>query len=714
MLQGKYIKYSEDITFEVFEKIINKIEGSGWNFLYREKELKHRFKSFGKYSNLVYSTVEKNYAFYSNDCIKSTDTELKVSDILSDELTVNDLVKGEIYKYDKEIIAIYPRGGSLRAENANFNPNENWLWVLKIKPATSHEKKWLKTCIKADKFIQESELDKYDDEGNLIETEFVLPEKWCIKITAENRSFCQKLKNKELGFSEDYNYTVGAYYGPIENVRGNLGSIRIEDRTEITFEQFKQYVLKEPIMYQALPFPDEDYFEAEVIEDIDPKELEIAGKCPFIPKGSKTWIEDYDFNRKSIQSNTSAVCPEANRWSANIPAKYFKIIDKVEEFKVGDWVTILSKTDIWSSVCNNNNINSKLTYPVTGQITKSQFHRDHLAIELLNGGWDLTHLVKNNNIRKATQSEIDAVIKPKSNIRNYYFEVSSQEEADKVFEYLKSIGEEVDYDKSNADYLPPEYKYVVSRTDETWWVGHETLGKTRKPLSDIIPELKEYYTKSKFKVGDKVIYKGKETIVVATHINKSGDSKYERLIVEYSDGWKRRDKDYSLLSGFLEPDKRYNYVSDESVTLIQLKSFDSCKIWIGDNPELSRKVQERLFELGYKWNDGEKVIKLTNKDWLVTWKSKTITFGEVKQHKQIFPEDLGIVLNTTTECPVCEGNVQVPIYSEEKPDKYGCTYSFAIEDFSSKSKIPEIQLPTNRFKPKQVKERKLPTIIKIN
>ncbi|HPQ80055.1 MAG TPA: hypothetical protein PLG47_06345, partial [Candidatus Dojkabacteria bacterium] len=80
-------------------------------------------------------------------------------------------------------------------------------------------------------------------------------------------------------------------------------------------------------------------------------------------------------------------------------------------------------------------------------------------------------------------------------------------------------------------------------------------------------------------------------------------------------------------------------------------NFDNCKIWIGDNPELSKKVQEKLFELGYKWNSGEKKVKLTDKPVLQIWKDKKITYSDDDKYyfnsdsrKEIFPSDLGITV----------------------------------------------------------------------
>jgi len=77
------------------------------------------------------------------------------------------------------------------------------------------------------------------------------------------------------------------------------------------------------------------------------------------------------------------------------------------------------------------------------------------------------------------------------------------------------------------------------------------------------------------------------------------------------------------------------------------KDFRSTKIWIGDNPELSRKVQEKLFELGFRWfEDG---VKYTQNKALYTAEDENLGYGDRRDfftgdsRKEIFPSDLGIV-----------------------------------------------------------------------
>jgi hypothetical protein len=52
------------------------------------------------------------------------------------------------------------------------------------------------------------------------------------------------------------------------------------------------------------------------------------------------------------------------------------------------------------------------------------------------------------------------------------------------------------------------------------------------------------------------------------------------------------------------------------------------KIWIGDNPELAKKVQDRAIELGWNWIGGEKVTEFKYKDCLYFSKDKIILYGD--------------------------------------------------------------------------------------
>lgn len=196
--------------------------------------------------------------------------------------------------------------------------------ITELKLATSEEKHWLNTCIKLDKFITFEEAMKsfipeyvectqeqhqssykvgiiyklkntlieneiggmaywtfnqhrfkpstkeaYDAQFVVKEPEFVLPEKWCLKITKENLDFCKSLENNELHYKKNYNYYINGYYSAIRSDSGNYGFSGIPiTHTEITFEQFKKYVLKEETVVEEVIKPLPQFKVIETIETI--------------------------------------------------------------------------------------------------------------------------------------------------------------------------------------------------------------------------------------------------------------------------------------------------------------------------------------------------------------------------------------------------------------------------------------------------------------
>ena len=185
--------------------------------------------------------------------------------------------------------------------------------------ATSEEKHWLNTCIKLDKFITFEEAMKtfvteyyeyinnedtswklgkiyklnenkklnfesgkectfgdyytstnlfkpstkeaYDAQFVVKEPEFVLPERWSIKVTNENRDLINKLrKEKSLHCKNliDYDYMTSSDFAGTHFIYG----------TEITFEQFKKYVLKEEVIEEKVIEPLPQFKVIETIETI--------------------------------------------------------------------------------------------------------------------------------------------------------------------------------------------------------------------------------------------------------------------------------------------------------------------------------------------------------------------------------------------------------------------------------------------------------------
>ena len=142
----------------------------------------------------------------------------------------------------------------------------------------------------------------YDAQFVVKEEEFVLPEKWCLKITKENLDFCKSLENNELKFHKNYPYSIGGYYSPIPNKDCN-GFINIpENYTEITFEQFKKYVLKEEIVEEKVIEPLPQFKVIESIETITKVENNegnqfFIGDVVISSNGIIQTIESFDYNK---------------------------------------------------------------------------------------------------------------------------------------------------------------------------------------------------------------------------------------------------------------------------------------------------------------------------------------------------------------------------------------------------------------------------------
>lgn len=82
--------------------------------------------------------------------------------------------------------------------------------------------------------------------------------------------------------------------------------------------------------------------------------------------------------------------------------------EEEEDFKINEWVFISSYPSCWASLCNKN-CPSKEEFPFIGQITqiKKDEKHDYTGAEIDNFGWNLTKLIENKNIRKATPEEIE-------------------------------------------------------------------------------------------------------------------------------------------------------------------------------------------------------------------------------------------------------------------------------------------------------------------
>ena len=170
------------------------------------------------------------------------------------KLQKSDLKEGEIYWFIGSTIKFLNK-----ISTTNINRYSNYLYnntycnmegtnlqnAVSILETTPEEKHWLETCIKADKFVS------YKEAMKTFIPEFVLPEKWAIVITDENKDIVNEYRKSIFNNSNiSCNLNVdnvhlsdrydGTYY--------HYNKYHFKEHTnceEITFDQFKQYVLKD-------------------------------------------------------------------------------------------------------------------------------------------------------------------------------------------------------------------------------------------------------------------------------------------------------------------------------------------------------------------------------------------------------------------------------------------------------------------------------------
>ena len=131
--------------------------------------------------------------------------------------------------------------------------------------------------------------------------------------------------------NSDASYT---YYGYDAFQFGDMTNLK-----EISLDELQQYlpedhVLKQPVnKYICLAFPSYSYAKARVIKDITQSNAGFKGNLPYIiPAGSITWFktikDESDYVDLIKNKEDDYVCPENNRWQANIHSSYFEIIEE--------------------------------------------------------------------------------------------------------------------------------------------------------------------------------------------------------------------------------------------------------------------------------------------------------------------------------------------------------------------------------------------------
>ena len=144
-------------------------------------------------------------------------------------------------------------------------------------------------------------------------------------------NFCSNVQRGWVGVFG--NYIEDRKIEDFRNIDGQIGfhvSGCAKGTHYLKAEGFKEFAdnFYKKEMLEMLPYPKDNYFKAVVVKDIHKKDITTQGNIPdLIPKGYQTWFRDVGTNyRERIFQNECIVCPENNRWKANIPAEYFQIV----------------------------------------------------------------------------------------------------------------------------------------------------------------------------------------------------------------------------------------------------------------------------------------------------------------------------------------------------------------------------------------------------
>jgi len=250
----EYIKKEELIKGEIYKNTGNNIifkcindktsQGIGFRIINKCFARNNWFSSNPEY--LLATSEEKHWL---NCCITANkfitfEEAMKTFipeyvELINTDCRINcNIPAGKIYKCSKDITKTYHFGFFLDSKHRiGFNENE------------------------FDRYLKPSTKEAYDAQFVVKEPEFVLPDYWCIKVTEENRSLINELRRKKrIGCKNPIKYD----YLSSNNFAGTSFALG----TEITFEQFKKYVLKEEIVEEKVIEPLPQFKIIETIETI--------------------------------------------------------------------------------------------------------------------------------------------------------------------------------------------------------------------------------------------------------------------------------------------------------------------------------------------------------------------------------------------------------------------------------------------------------------
>ena len=312
----------------------------------------------------------------------------------------------------------------------------------------------------APKLTYQEFIDKY---------EFELPERWCIKINSDNIDTIKKWIHSRPDFDSDYLVRMRGFALSdcnIDKSYQNWSSNKPSEYIEITFEQFKKYVLKEETMdkkiigYKLIKL---EYYEA---------------ACKIGDTNLKSRLGE---NIAIADSTTDALK------EAGVLDLWFEPIYKEEKFKVEDWVTVVNYIEGDSLGVKDFKIGDVFQIK---EIKPSAHPNVGLWVSTLNKGRKNT--ISIHSLRKATPEEIKAaqVVKmPFGNIEvvvDPHSVVYTPEAVKIPFKDIRTLMAHWDYEMSTGE---PGYHRVFITDQAIIQVG--CMKGTFKQLLDIYNKMKE-------------------------------------------------------------------------------------------------------------------------------------------------------------------------------------------------------------------------------
>jgi len=226
ILTNKCIKYIPELTYDIFLLIWDKLEKNGYDISITSKT--------------IYNNLKENWPY-----LVTSDANILTRSLpLGQEITIQEFLGYDPFKF------ILPTKWCVKVE-ANNKPEEIAVW-RKTKTSSEwinpgyldcdgwHTKEFNNSCIEItfDQF-KKYVLKRTEIVFEAIKVpEFVLPFRWCVKVTEENYKILSDFKIK-LGRN---NLKSVSTYSYVDNNGFGTGKTT---STVITFDEFKKYVLKE-------------------------------------------------------------------------------------------------------------------------------------------------------------------------------------------------------------------------------------------------------------------------------------------------------------------------------------------------------------------------------------------------------------------------------------------------------------------------------------